>query len=32
MTSSRPTDINGDGLTAASDILEILSAYGLPCE
>lgn len=32
LTSSCPTDINGDGLTAASDILEILSAYGLPCE
>ena len=27
-----PTDINGDGLTAAADILEILSAYGQPCE
>jgi hypothetical protein len=32
LTSSCPTDINGDGLTAASDILVILSAYGLPCE
>lgn len=27
-----PTDINGDGLTAAGDILAILASYGLPCE
>ncbi|MBK12032.1 MAG: hypothetical protein CL849_00700 [Crocinitomicaceae bacterium] len=30
--SSCPTDINGDGITAASDILEILATYGTPCE
>ena len=27
-----PTDINGDGVTAASDILEILGTYGQPCQ
>ena len=32
LESSCPTDINGDGITAASDILEILSSYGMPCE
>ena len=30
--SSCPTDVNGDGITAASDILEILATYGNPCE
>ncbi len=27
-----PTDIDGDGITAASDILTILAQYGVPCE
>ncbi|MGB0172461.1 MAG: hypothetical protein ACPF8Y_10805, partial [Flavobacteriales bacterium] len=30
--SACPTDINQDGITAASDILEILAQYGNPCE
>jgi len=32
LSNDCPTDINGDGLTAASDILEILSSYGTPCQ
>ena len=32
LANNCPTDINGDGLTAAADILEILSAYGQSCE
>ena len=32
LESSCPTDINGDGITAASDILELLATYGDPCE
>ena len=27
-----PTDINGDGITAASDILEMLGQYGTECQ
>lgn len=27
-----PTDIDGDGITAASDILTILAQYGVPCQ
>jgi len=32
LTSSCPTDLNGDGLTAAGDILEMLAFYGQPCQ
>ena len=32
LESTCPTDINGDGITAASDILEILASYGVLCE
>ena len=32
LESSCPTDINGDGITAASDILALLATYGDPCE
>jgi hypothetical protein len=27
-----PTDLNGDGITAAGDILEMLAFYGQPCQ
>lgn len=32
LSNDCPTDINGDGITAASDILEILGSYGQPCQ
>ena len=32
LANSCPTDINGDGTTAASDILAMLAYYGQPCE
>lgn len=32
LANSCPTDVNGDGITAASDILAMLAFYGQPCD
>ncbi|MEC8758351.1 MAG: hypothetical protein VXX70_02275, partial [Bacteroidota bacterium] len=32
LESSCPTDIDNDGITAASDILSLLATYGVECD